>query len=49
MIALPLGFIIMLFGGGSSVFVNALIAAVVTTTILWAVRRVQVHDLITRP
>ena len=38
MIALPIGFIIMLFGGGGTVFVNALIVAVITSVLLGLLR-----------
>lgn len=41
MIALPIGFIIMIFGGGGSVFVNAVIVVTITTALLWAARRLK--------
>jgi len=38
MMAFPTGFLIMIFGGGSAVFVNSAIVVAITTTLLWAVR-----------
>ena len=39
MMALPIGFIIMLFGGGGTVFVNAITVSAITTVLLWVIRR----------
>ncbi len=41
MMALPVGLLLMIFGGGGAVFANAAIVAIVTTVLLWIARRVS--------